>query len=735
MALVRLRSWVPGRGRWEIDALRKDPRRSAELELRLRQRTEIRDVSASPVTGRLLVSFDPALQRTEIESLIRSMVSDRRWPVAAPRKRLSLPRPSRAESFLLTGGLLALAPLFIGPSFLVPAVLGAAAVAAVASALRRGRKPPALTPRRHPAIRLYRYARPHRRTILLASALSVAKKVFELVPPVLIGLALDLVVNPRSVLVTMLGASGVSAPFVLLGGLTLAAFALESLAEFGYKLLWRNLGQTIQHELRLDAYDHVQRLQLSHLEDERTGSAALSINTNINQLEHFMNDEMNVLVEVATNTAAILVLFALLVPGIGLIALAPMPILAWAALRYQRSVGPLYAEIEEQSAALTSHVANSLTGVTAIRSYTAEEHVSRRISEASGRYLDFSRRANRSFSAFDPAMRLPILAGFTVVLVAGGVMVVGGSLSVGMYALLLFLIQRLIFPFGYLGQTVNRYQKTMKAIDRVFTVLDLDEERPGGHQALPAASVRGEIVFDSVVLEYEPGSPVLRGFTLAIPAGQRLGIVGSTGAGKTSLVKLLLRFYEPGGGRILLDGIDIRKYAVRDLRRAISFVPQEAILFDESLRDNIAYGDFDATPAEIEACARVAEADAFIARLPRGYDSLVGEMGVKLSGGERQRISIARAVLKNAPIFVLDEATSAVDLDTEAAIQRSLARISSQRTVIVIAHRLSTVRNADRIVVMENGRIVEEGRHEELLARNGVYARLWRVQTSDSTAG
>lgn len=739
---LRLRSVTPGRARWELDALVDRERQAHELELRLRQYAEVQDVTASALTGRILILFDPATHAGVIERLLESVlalvIGDE--PVAPERSRFHLPPVTAGETALLTGGLILLTPIVFGAPFLFPAVVGATALAGAAAikrSIERRQVLEAVDPEaearraRHPAMRLLSYAKPHRRMIVAASVCSVVKKVFDLSPPILIGLALDLVVNQRSTFLAALGIGSVTTQLYVLGGLTILAFTLESVFEFGYKLLWRNLAQTIQHEMRRDAYDHVQRLQLSHLEDERTGSVAIAINENINQLELFVNDDVNSLLEIATNTVVVVTLFAFVMPGVGLFALAPIPILLWASMKYQRNVGPIYADIEAQNAELTSEVVTNLTGITVIRSYTAEEHESARIARASTDYLNSSRRANLFFSAFDPTMRLPVLVGFTIVLVAGGIMAINGSLTVGMYALMLFLIQRFLFPFGYLGQTVNRYQKTMKAIDRVFTVLDLEEEHPGGGRRLAREEVRGEIVFDHVSFEYEPGAPVLRDFHLRIPPGQRLGIVGATGAGKTSLIKLLLRFYDVTAGRILLDGSDIREFAVRDLRRVIGMVGQEAMLFDETIAENIAYGNFAAPFGEIATAARAAEADAFIGRLPAGYDTLVGEMGVKLSGGERQRISIARAILKDPPILVLDEATSAVDNETEAAIQRSLDRVSVGRTTVVIAHRLSTVRNVDRIVVMERGVITEEGRHDELIRRGGFYARLWHMQTGN----
>jgi ATP-binding cassette subfamily B protein len=273
----------------------------------------------------------------------------------------------------------------------------------------------------------------------------------------------------------------------------------------------------------------------------------------------------------------------------------------------------------------------------------------------------------------------------------------------------------------------------MASTNRVFDLLDTDARIPNGSLALHTDQVRGEVVFDHVNFEYQSreGQPVIHDLSLVIPAGETAAIVGATGSGKTTLVKLLLRFYDVQRGRITLDGYDIRQLELSDLRRAIGFVSQDVFLFHGTVRENIAYGSFDAGMEQIIEAAKIAEAHEFIAALPEGYETIVGERGQKLSGGQRQRISIARAVLKDPPVLILDEATSSVDNETEAAIQRSMERIAIGRTTIVIAHRLSTVRKADRIFVLENGWLREKGRHQELVTAKGIYAGLWQVQTGE----
>jgi ATP-binding cassette subfamily B protein len=322
-----------------------------------------------------------------------------------------------------------------------------------------------------------------------------------------------------------------------------------------------------------------------------------------------------------------------------------------------------------------------------------------------------------------------ILIGFTGILLYGGMLAVEGSLSVGTYSVLVFLTQRLLWPLTRLGETLDLYQRAMASTTRVMNLLDTPILMHSGDISLPVEKVRGELALNDVTFAYNGRNPAIENLSLHVPAGKTIAIVGATGSGKSTVVKLLLRLYEVQSGSITLDGMELHELRLQDLRRAIGLVSQDVFLFHGTVRENIAYGSFDAPLEAVREAAQMAEADDFICDLPEGYDTIVGERGQKLSGGQQQRLAIARAILKNPPILVLDEATSAVDNETEAAIQRSLEKITQNRTTIAIAHRLSTIRNADCIYVLERGKLVEQGRHEELLAKGGIYESLWRVQS------
>ncbi len=581
----------------------------------------------------------------------------------------------------------------------------------------------------HPLTRLLQYAHPYRIKIWQATICSILNKLFDLAPPVLIGAAVDVVVNQQDSFLARWGVENVVAQLWVLSLLSLIIWGLESAFEYAYELLWRNLAQTLQHDLRLDAYSHLQELELAYFEERSTGSLMSILNDDINQLERFLNFGANEILQVVTTVILIGSGFFILAPNVAWFAMLPMPFIIWGSLLFQKLLAPRYAEVRERVSWLNGQLSNNLSGITTIKSFTAEDYEIGRITEQSEAYRQSNRRAIKLSSAFVPLIRIAIFFGFIATLLLGGMEAIAGRLAVGTYSVLVFITQRLLWPLTRLGETFDQYQRAMASINRVMNLLDTPIETHPGDIALPVSQVRGEIDLKNITFAYNNRVAVVEDLSLKIPAGKTIAIVGATGSGKSTLVKLLLRLYEIKSGQITLDGIEIDRIKLKDLRQAMGLVSQDVFLFHGTVAENISYGTFDASLPEIIAAAKVAEADNFIQTLPQGYDTIVGERGQKLSGGQRQRIAIARAVLKNPPILILDEATSAVDNETEAAIQRSLEYITQNRTTIAIAHRLSTVRNADCIYVMDQGKLVEWGRHEELLKTPGIYASLWRVQS------
>lgn len=583
-----------------------------------------------------------------------------------------------------------------------------------------------------PLKRLWRYADAYRGQIVLASVWSFLNKAVDLAPPFLIGLAIDVVANRGDSLLSQMDIHDPRTQILTIAVATFIIWALESLFEFLYGIAWRNLAQSIQHDLRVDAYRHLQGLDVEYFEDRSTGDLMAVLNDDVNQLERFLDIGANEVIQLLTTVVLIGAAFFLIAPSVAWLAFLPMPVILGGSLLFQKRIEPRYALVRDEAAAINSQLANSIGGIFTIKAFTAEDREAERIAEASNRYRAANSAAIRISAAFTPLIRIAILVGFTATLVWGGFLALDGTLNIGLYSVMVFLTQRLLWPLTRLGQTVDLYQRAMASTKRVFGVLDSKPSIDDGDLPASRISVDGDITFENIMFSYDEGHPVLSNVSLTISPASTTAFVGLTGSGKTTLIKLLLRFYDPDAGSIRFDGVDIRSFAQSDLRKSMALVSQDVFLFHGTVAENISFGAPDATGEEITEAARTAEAHDFIAALPNGYDTIVGERGQKLSGGQRQRLSLARALLTRSPVLILDEATSAVDNETEAAIQRSLARIAHSRTMVVVAHRLSTIRSADVIYVIDKGRVTQMGTHDDLIAADGIYRTLWNVQTGEA---
>lgn len=624
--------------------------------------------------------------------------------------------------------------------------------------------------------KLFRYVDKHRSYFVWACVWSTINKVFDLFPPLLTAWIIDSVDgNTPGWIADIAGTEGESAPWslaVALAIIVVIVHFLESFAEWVHQLAFKRLAQLVQHDLRTSVYAHLQSMEMAFFDNHRLGETLSMLNDDVNQLERFLNEGFNVIFQLfVMSMFACITLFSTSWE-LALIGLAPLPVIAWTSVRYHFYVQPLYRTIRNHVGLLSSRLENNIAGMSVIKSFTAEQFERDRVCRASQQYRDANIAALRVSTLYIPVVRMGVALGF------GGVVLVGvywrferpHKISVGDLVLFCMLIQRVLWPLTRLGQTIDDFERTKSSACRTFGLLErvptirdaatvkslgggdggADGEHGKNVDAVghdsnhKPARANGEIEFRNVNFGYHSSVQILRDFNLHIKAGEFIGVAGSTGAGKSTLVRLLLRLHDVNAGAVHVDGVDIRSVAMQQLRQNIAIVSQDVYLFYGSIFENIAYGSDLATAshtdaaalARVKAAAKAASLDSFIATLPDEYGTFVGERGIKLSGGQRQRLSLARAILKDAPILVLDEATSSVDTETERVIQENLRVFTANRTAIVIAHRLSTIVDADRIVVVDGGHVVEQGTFAALLRRpDGVFAELWALQSGGVAVG
>jgi ATP-binding cassette subfamily B protein len=579
--------------------------------------------------------------------------------------------------------------------------------------------------------RLWDYATPFRQKALVAAVYSTLNKIFDVLPEVLIGVAIDIVVSREQ---SFLARAGITSPVQQLGLLAFITFLIwlfESITEYGALVRWRNLAQQVQHALRMDGVRHIQKLSLSWYEKQNSGRLLSILNDDVNQVERFLNEGTHKFIQLFVSSLLVSAVFFYLSPIVAAFALLPIPVILYGGFRFRGRLAGRYAAVREAASMLGARLSGIITGVVTIRAAVAEDEQVRLVNDASQHYIETNREAIALSSAFVPIIRMSVLAGFLFTLVLGGWQTLNGDLSPAAYTVLVFLTQRLLWPFTAFGELLDLYERSMASVKRTLDLITAKVGIVDPPQTVAIGRSRGALSFQSVDFAYADAPPLLKNFNLDIKPGEFIGLVGPTGAGKSTVIKLLLRFYDPTRGAVTIDGVPLTQVSQKELRKNIGYVGQDVFLLDTSLRQNLKMGKPEIPDERLHEALDVAAAKDFALALPQGLDTLIGERGQRLSGGQRQRITIARGLLGDPPILIFDEATSAVDNETEEAIQRSLQKLAHERTLIVIAHRLSTIRHADRILVLDEGQIKEVGTHEELLQKQGLYTRLWNIQTGN----
>jgi len=584
-----------------------------------------------------------------------------------------------------------------------------------------------------PIRRILNYGKQFKRQTFWASVCSILNKLFDIAPEILIGVALDVVVRRDDSFVAGFGIVEPEQQLMVLGILTFLIWFFESFFQYLYLILWRNLAQDVQHQFRQDGYAHVQNMDIAYFEDQATGHLTAILNDDINQLERFLNIGANDILQVITAVFGVGAVFFILSPKIALFAFMPIPIIIVGAFYFQKKAEPKYARVRALASKLAGAINNNISGIATIKSFTREPEEKNRVNAISAEYSKANSEAIAISSAFIPIIRMAVLSGFLFTFILGGLDTLRGTLQVGAYGTLVFLTQRLLWPFTELAVTMDLYERGMASARRIFKLLD-EPIRINDNANAKDVILDGSIHFDNINFAYASSpNTIIHDLSLDISANTTHAFVGQTGSGKSTLVKLLLRFYQAQSGEIKMGKHKLQDLTLGSLRSQVGLVSQDIYLFNDSIYENIRFGQPQANETEIKQAAALAECNEFIEQLHDGFNTMIGEGGVRLSGGQKQRLSLARAILKNPKILILDEATSAVDNETERAIQKSLLKIAHNRTVIMIAHRLSTIVAADQIHVMEQGRIIESGTHAELIASNGVYKNLWAVQTGQTS--
>jgi ATP-binding cassette subfamily B protein len=586
----------------------------------------------------------------------------------------------------------------------------------------------------YPLFGVFSYLRPYTFRFRLSLVSSILNKIFDLMPPLLVGWVIDSVRGEAPSWISRL--AGTHDPLhiaVILSVTAVVIFAMESFFQWGYQYGFMTTAQDAQHDIRMKVYDHIQGRELAFFENHRVGDTLSILNDDVNQLERFLNTGFNECLQLVVLLGVSSAILIGISWPLSIVGILPVPLILWGGFFYRNLVAPHYKKLREAVGALGSRLENNLAGILVIKSFTAEQFEYKRVEEASLGYKKANLNAIKWAAVYVPIIRMAVVMGFAGVLLVGSYWVLNNSgiITVGELVLFAMMTERLLWPLTGLGRTVDDLERANASAKRILTLLATPSTIQDPPNPMVLNQVKGELGFNNLSFGYNSSQLILKSLSFSIKPGEIVGIAGPTGSGKSTLIKLLMRFYDPLSGEATLEGHSLQNLSMDTIRRSIALVSQDVYLFHGTIYENIAYSCENSTEHAVMEASKKAELHSFVMSLPDGYNTVVGERGIKLSGGQRQRLSIARAILKDAPIMIFDEATSSVDTETEKAIQQNLSALIQGKTALIIAHRLSTIRHAHRILVIDNGELKEEGSHEELLQKKGVYSDLWNVQIGD----
>jgi ABC-type multidrug transport system fused ATPase/permease subunit len=583
--------------------------------------------------------------------------------------------------------------------------------------------------------------RPYRGTLVLILLVMIAQTAMSVAEPWPLKIVLDNVVGSHKLphwiehLLSPLLGHGSKMQIAFAAAIAaIVIAALGALASYIAHYYTTSVGQWVANDLRMRTYHHLQQLSLSYYDSHQTGALLSTITADVQTIQSFASSSLlDIAIDSFTIVGMLLIMFWLNW-DFTLIAIAVTPFMLFFVARFKKAVKKATHEVRRQQSNIVAVVEQGLQSMRVVKAFGRQDLAQQELEEVSRATVDAALKARRVKALLSPVVTVTVSFCVAIVLWRGSALILAGAMTAGALTVFLSYLAKFFKPVQDLATMTNSIAQTAVGVDRIRAILEADAIIPERTDAHDPETIAGEIVFDRVAFAYNPESPVLKEVSFHIKPGQMIGVVGPTGGGKSTIVSLIPRFYDPTAGKIEIDGVDIRDYKLQALRNHIGYVLQETVLFQGTVRDNIAYGRAGATQEEILNAAKLADVDEFVSRMPHGYDTIVGERGETLSGGQRQRIGIARAIIRNNPILILDEPTAALDTESESMVIGALERLMKGRTVITIAHRLSTIRNSSKILVLKEGVVAEQGTHDELMKLGGVYAELYRVQFEGTSA-